>query len=78
MSEYKIDKGIPIPLSRSGGQKTQDLVMLMEVGDSIFVPDVTSSATASSRLGLSWRAAKYQRQFTCRKVEGGVRVWRVK
>ena len=46
----------------------------MEVGDSIFVYDFAAS---SARV----QAAKHQRQFgtkfESRKVEGGIRIWRV-
>jgi hypothetical protein len=64
----KIEKGIPVPAKRAGRRA---LLKTMEVGDSVFF--------AGAKLGT---ISPYTRQegplkFTCRTIDGGVRVWRI-
>lgn len=76
MSEFKIEKGIPLPPSR---RHSRYPFHEMEVNDSVFFPGVeqrTISGTAQSTgKSRGWR-------FATRKVvvDGvtGVRIWRVK
>ncbi|MBB4039134.1 hypothetical protein GGR34_000769 [Microvirga flocculans] len=67
----KIEKGIPIPNAhRERRYPWGD----MEVGDSIFIPNTTSERIAPTAHDYGRR---HKRKFSVRKVEGGVRVWRV-
>jgi hypothetical protein len=64
--EIKIEKGIPIPTPRK-----KYPFFTMKVGESFFSdkPGVANLSSIHSRKG--------KEKFTCRKVEGGWRVWRV-
>jgi hypothetical protein len=69
--EFAIEKGVPIPLPKKAGKYPW---RTMEVGDSFFVANVghkdfaTNASQARKRTGF---------KFTLRKVEGGVRIWRI-
>ena len=68
MSEFKIEKNIPIPIGRAANHKYP--LAEMEVGDSLFIPGITIPKIAGS---CSFQRPK---KFVCRTVEGGIRVWR--
>lgn len=74
MSEFTIDKGIPVPKQVGTGRKTKYPFDLMEVGDSFFIKD-TKVKTISCSCGIYGK--RLNRKFTSRTVEGGARVWRV-
>ncbi len=67
MSEFKIEKGVPMP-TKAG--KWTRLVSAMDIGDSVTVP-TGSMATCISQAA---RAKGYK--VISRQVEGGIRVWR--
>lgn len=72
--ELKIDKGIPLP----PGAEPQRRYPFheMERGDSVFFKGVnlqSAPCVAARRHGKT-----HSKEFACRKVEGGVRIWRVK
>lgn len=69
MSEYVIEKGVPPIKGRTDGKTA--LLRQMEIGDSILV--------STDRVGENFRtcATFAQMKVSVRKVEGGVRVWRV-
>ena len=73
MSEYNIEKGIPIPDLRVGTRRS--LLNQMEIGDSVFFDGQTSRRIAGN---FSILAPK---RFVCRQLTEndikGVRVWRV-
>lgn len=82
--EIKIEKKVPLPskgaYSNLGGRnkgkgKWQTILSKLQVGDSFFVGNRTTSQLSSS-------IAKSKKHFdiilTMRTVEGGVRIWRVK
>jgi hypothetical protein len=72
-SKFKIEKAIPVPaIDRK--QRTIYPFREMEVGDSFFVKDGDVK-----RIGGSARQSghHHNRKYATRKVEGGVRVWRV-
>ena len=69
----KIEKGIPVPPISYGTGNTYPFRQ-MKPGDSIFVAGPTSRTGAHAAF---WRKTTGW-QFTQRKVEGGIRVWRVK
>ena len=67
----KIDKGVPLPVTYTVNLKYPWLEM--EIGDSFFV-----NATQSRIGSHAWQMGnRHNRKFTTRKVDGGVRVWRV-
>lgn len=72
-----IERGIAIP--PKFGHKAQEakaLVSRMLVGDSVFFKDATSNGDPDIQRLMT--AGKSLRQkHTCRKVEGGMRVWRI-
>ena len=68
-----IEKGVPLPISR-GGSNSCSILRLMEINDSIFF----AGRTAASISGWAVRVGKdHNMKFTCRTVEGSVRVWRI-
>lgn len=71
-----IDKNVDIPNSPFG----VSVIKQMEVGDSIVEHGAESASTANSVLYRNAQQFGYRtgRKFSARKVEGGVRVWRVK
>lgn len=70
MTDFKIEKGIPAPAKRGKYPFAE-----MEVGDSFLVPGAATSAEISS--AVSYRKNRYQEQYICRSVDGGLRVWRI-
>lgn len=73
MSEFTIDKDIPVPKQVGTGRKNKYPFDALEVGDSFFVKDAkvkTLSRTCGSH------GKRLSRKFTSRTVDGGVRVWR--
>jgi hypothetical protein len=69
MSEYVIEKGIPPTKRRTDGKTA--LLRQMEIGDSILVP--TDREAENFRTCATFA----QMKVSVRKVENGVRVWRV-
>lgn len=69
--DLKIEKGVPIPASRSGTMTA--LFQAMKKGDSVFLPD-TQVKKAQSIV----RYALGKGNYVCRTQEGGTRVWRTK
>jgi len=68
----EIEKNVPIPsLKRATGVSVA--MAQMEVGDSIFCKDKTSSTLAGS---ITYSKRKTGNKFATRSVDGGVRVWR--
>ena len=75
MSEFKIDKGVPMPKLR-GGPGRNPIYPLgdMEVGDSFLVPGEKRS---SLRSAIQMYGKRYGKRFSLRTVDGGQRVWRL-
>jgi len=72
-----IDKGVPVPPLRTRVSKYP--WPSMAVGDSFFVeatPEEMKSRAASLSRGATAAGKKLGTQFTVRKMDGGVRVWR--
>lgn len=69
----KIEKGIPLPTQRANGLSAA--FRTMHVGDSVFLAGKASSSNVSPLYGYVARLTK--RKFSARKVDGGVRVWRI-
>ena len=76
MSEFKIEKGVPLPdQSSRGGRRGKYPWAELEVGDSFFVPGKTARQLGGANTG--GRRAFPDRRFVSRTVEGGTRIWRV-
>lgn len=69
-SEFKIERNIPIHRHRH----TKFPFAEMEIGDSFLLPDATSTNAATP--AYKWAKANGWK-FTARKLEKGVRVWRI-
>lgn len=76
MSSISIESGVPLPASYINGRPASYPFRKMEVGQSIFIPEEkVSPHHAAKRAYAAGRRTGYK--FTCRKVDGGVRVWRI-
>lgn len=73
MSEFKIEKGIPVP--GHGAVRSKYPFDAMLVGESFLVGPPTTLAQVSR--AASKAGARMGRKFATRTVEGGVRVWRI-
>ena len=73
MSEFTIEKSIPVPKLTGAGRKTKYPFESMQVGDSFFVKDGTVKTLSRSCCTYGKRL---ERKFTSRTVDGGARVWR--
>lgn len=88
MSDFKIDKDVPIPRAATGDTRSrgnQTMVYpwrVMNVGDSFFVADdgKPNLQTRMAVLAHSYRTRGHGlgKQFVTRKENDGVRIWRVK
>lgn len=70
-AQFMIEKNVP--LDQSCGNQAKYPWRQMEIGDSFFVPNVKTNLITNCAAAIKKRAGL---QFTCRTVEGGVRVWR--
>ena len=71
----KIEKGQPIPTSAVGKYRKHPF-KYMEVGDSVFI-EGGNTAKCNDYQAAKWTERKRGWKFTGRKVEGGIRIWRV-
>lgn len=72
---YVIEKNYPLPkMLENGGRRKLYPFAQMEVGDSFFVPNTTTSRM--SGIG-HYYGKKLNRRFINRSENGGSRVWRV-
>jgi hypothetical protein len=76
MSDFKIDKDVPMPAVSAGGRREIYPWRTMEIGDSFLVTDDQIPPKHVSR--RAWQASKSTgHKFVTRTMDGGVRVWRV-
>lgn len=68
-----IEKGVPIP-PKGGGRPIVYPFAEMDVGDSVLITNKTQAHASATSNKVGGRLG---RKFTTRKVEGGIRVWRV-
>lgn len=69
----EIEKNIPTPKKRSKWQKYP--FSEMEVGDSFLVGIEKRNSISTT---INHHKKRHGGDFTCRSVEGGIRVWRIK
>lgn len=78
---FKIEKNIPLPEHqrgrRNGSGKNQMILKSMEVGDSIFIKN-GNQVKVANLFQVAAKSLGTGMKIATRKVEGGVRVWRVK
>lgn len=72
----QIEKGIPVPTNAKGAIAKVNRHH-MEVGDSYFLAEEKSTAAETNRTKAWKRLHQPTWKFTHRKVEGGIRVWRI-
>lgn len=73
MTDFTIEKNIPIPQPRKGGRERVYRWEEMEVGDSVLV-----GCYETARLGQEWARWKMRRFVHRKQMDGsGWRVWRV-
>jgi len=73
--EIKIERGIPMPAKRNGLPKYP--WRELEVGDSFFFATDSTPEIANLRALASTSSRRMDRKFMARKVDGGIRIWRV-
>ena len=71
MSEFKIEKGVPLPDIKLP-RKWANLLKQMVIGDSVLV------GTRNDTTAFHMAAKALNMKSVARAVEGGFRVWRVK
>lgn len=70
---FKVEKSVPLPVVRANSVYP---FAAMEVGDSFFVAVDDPKKASSIRACSSTFGKKNSKKFSCKQVEGGVRVWR--
>lgn len=73
-TKYKIQAGIPIP-PQSRKKSSKYPWLQLKIGDSFFVPNITSVKLGSM---TSHAKKRYKINLTARTFPDGVRVWRIK
>ena len=77
MADIKIESGIPIPSSnRRKGTGRGAAFEAMNVGDSVLFIKGHQSNIAASFAAFAYRDGG-RKKFITRKMDGGVRVWRI-
>ncbi len=73
---YKIEDGVALPPPRGKGAGLRNALEALVVGQSIFVP-AGEHATVSAAGRNAAKRANDGRQYTTRRVDGGLRIWRI-
>ncbi len=73
---FKIEQGVPLPGCRV--DDTNRPWPKMQPGDSVFFPAASKDEMQRIRSSVWQFSARAKTTFTSRKVDGGLRVWRVK
>ena len=74
MTDYSIEKGIPITFKRRRSKPYKyEVLDKLAVTDSVVI-DVKDVKVLSA--SITWCSKRDGKRFTCRSVENGVRVWR--
>jgi len=76
MTNFKIEKNVPfVARKKWNGEGLFAVLRDMSVGDSVFCEGFTQSRASGSAAYAQKKIA--DSKFSCRTVEGGVRIWRV-
>ena len=68
-----IEKNIPVPPKHL----LKHLAKTMEISDSVFFKDTKQHNNRAQGMNLCMELRKLKRKGTCRRAEGGYRVWRL-
>lgn len=68
------DKKMPIPEVGGAGSKSKYPWITMKIGESFFVPDRKIEGFSAQVVNAGKR---FGTRYTCRTMNGGVRVWRL-
>jgi len=74
MNEFGSQVESKIPVPKVADRKRYLVLDTLEPGESVLIPGLNTTSVKSS---LWYRQERDGKKFTARKVEGGVRVWRV-
>ncbi len=74
---YQIDKDIPIPSIKHDRTSTIYPLKEMGIGDSFFVPDKITGKKTTVRSTVIATSKRIGIKIVTRRVEGGLRVWRI-
>lgn len=79
-NKFAIEKDVPIPPKKSGLSPRHDYpIGQLEPGASLFIPcEGDEVKRVRNRLFCETQQFRKTRQFTSRRVRGGIRIWRVK
>lgn len=83
MTNYKIEKNIPLPARKfAGGPSSKYPIGLLEPGDSVFIAEAKKAQQQNIRnLVAHYRKKNYPSHYATRKVKEngveGIRVWRL-
>jgi hypothetical protein len=75
MTDFKIDKGVPLPPTKHGTKKYP--FGEMEVGDSVFFAGNTSDKISSAYAYYQRNGKRFANRTVIENGLSGVRVWRV-
>lgn len=70
-----VEKGVTLPPVGGAGSKSKYPWVTMAVGESFLVAGVTIGKFSPQVVNA---AKRFKTKYTCRSVDGGVRVWRLK
>lgn len=71
----QIEKNIPMPLQVRGAPRKYPFYD-MDVGDSVFFPSVSSTASNEYRAAIN-AGRNHGMRFSARNIDGGLRIWRI-
>lgn len=77
-----VEKGFPLPSDSRGRPGGKYPFATMEVGDSFHMPAKDHAEVSNARARISASAKTFRKSrpdvvFATRKVDGGIRVWRI-
>ena len=81
-NDVRIEKGIPIPGYKHGASRANPAAVKyyerlkeLQAGESILIPEeeIPTGITGT----LQYHRLKYGRKFTTRRMDGGLRIWRM-
>lgn len=73
----KIERNIPMPESSKKLHKITATLRSMEVGDSVLITDKTTAQVTDYMKKARTTKEHQFWHFAYRKVEGGIRIWRI-
>ena len=77
MTEFKIDKNVPLPDDGKSVSSFLATLRQMEPADSVFYPNDKDQGRSVHASIAYLRKSNPDKKYVTRKVEGGRRIWRV-